>query len=160
MGRGWDAVAGEVMQIRDEARAVMAQERVRNGQSPLSSPGQVSDSLCTATGGSPAVGTPGVVPRAAATVAAAAIDLVDSDNDTSPPSEVCQLSEVVGDLFAKEYRSGEGVCHCVSQCLSMGKGIATHFKRKYGGVPELKAQHVEVGGVATLKRNGAWIYYL
>jgi O-acetyl-ADP-ribose deacetylase (regulator of RNase III) len=42
----------------------------------------------------------------------------------------------------------------------MGKGIATQFKRKYGGVVELKAQHVGVGGVATLERNGAWIYYL
>lgn len=45
----------------------------------------------------------------------------------------------------------------------MGKGIAVLFKTQFGGVEELKAQHIGVGGVAVLDRTqqeGRFIYYL
>jgi hypothetical protein len=42
----------------------------------------------------------------------------------------------------------------------MGKGIATAFKSKFGGVQELKNQHKQIGQVAILRRDGRFIYYL
>ena len=36
-----------------------------------------------------------------------------------------QLAEVVGDLFAPGYGVGDGICHCVSEDMHMGAGIAT-----------------------------------
>ena len=56
------------------------------------------------------------------------------------------LREVYGDLM----RADDSVCHCVSACLGMGKGIAVLFKQRFGRVDELKAQGVGVGGVAVL----------
>jgi hypothetical protein len=63
-----------------------------------------------------------------------------------------------GDLFSCEPHSA--LVHCVSVDLAMGKGIATLFKSKFGGVAELKAQKKQVGDVAVLKRDGRWVYYL
>lgn len=42
----------------------------------------------------------------------------------------------------------------------MGKGIATHFKTKYGGVQELTEQGKKPGDVAVLKRGQRYVYYL
>ena len=43
----------------------------------------------------------------------------------------------------------------------MGKGIALEFKRRFGGVSELLAQGVGIGGVATLQLGvGQFAYYL
>ncbi len=42
----------------------------------------------------------------------------------------------------------------------MGKGIATLFKKKYGGIDELKKQNIQIGSVGVLERNGRYIYYL
>lgn len=55
----------------------------------------------------------------------------------------CQLTftEVKGDLFSCPPRAS--LAHCVSEDMAMGKGIATLFKRKFGGVGELKAQGKE-----------------
>lgn len=69
------------------------------------------------------------------------------------------FDEKKGDLFQL---SGAGDClaHCVSTDLRMGKGIATIFKSRFGGINELRNQKVLVGGVAVLKREGRFIYYL
>lgn len=56
------------------------------------------------------------------------------------------LREVYGDLLS----SPDSICHCVSECLAMGAGIAVLFKQSFGRVEELKGQQVKVGGVATL----------
>ena len=59
--------------------------------------------------------------------------------------------------------SGDSLCHCVSECLKMGKGIAVLFKEKYGQVEYLKSQGVQTGGVAILDMTaseGRYIYYL
>lgn len=39
-----------------------------------------------------------------------------------------------GDLF----ESRDSLAHCVSECLAMGKGVATGFKELFGGVNDLK----------------------
>ena len=46
--------------------------------------------------------------------------------------------EVQGDLFTCP--PTDGLVHCVSRDLRMGKGIAVLFKKKFGGVEELKKQ--------------------
>ena len=65
---------------------------------------------------------------------------------------------IKGDLFTSP-RSAS-LCHCVSQCLEMSKGIAVFFKRKFGGVDTLRKQNVQVGGVGVLRRQNRYVYYL
>ena len=52
------------------------------------------------------------------------------------------FSEVKGDLFSSPDTSS--LAHCVSEDLAMGKGVAVLFKRKFGGVAELKAQGMQI----------------
>ena len=49
-----------------------------------------------------------------------------------------RFSEVRGDLFSCPDTAS--LAHCVSEDMHMGKGIAVLFKKKFGGVPELKSQ--------------------
>ncbi len=67
-----------------------------------------------------------------------------------------EWKEVQGDLFC----SSDSLCHCVSEDLNMGKGIAVAFKEKFKNVDELKKQQVKVGGVAMLQLENRFIYYL
>ena len=48
------------------------------------------------------------------------------------------FSEVRGDLFSCPATAS--LAHCVSEDMAMGKGIATVFKKRFGGVRELKEQ--------------------
>lgn len=48
------------------------------------------------------------------------------------------IRHVKGDLFSCP--DTESLAHCVSKDLRMGKGIATLFKSKFEGLPELKLQ--------------------
>jgi hypothetical protein len=66
------------------------------------------------------------------------------------------IVDLHGDLMA----APEALCHCVSACLAMGKGIAVLFKQRFGQVEALKAQGVGVGGVAVLAVESRFIYYL
>ena len=66
------------------------------------------------------------------------------------------LVEVYGDLMTAQ----DSLCHCVSECLAMGKGIAVLFKQQFGRVDELKRQQVRVGGVAVLAVESRFVYYL
>jgi len=50
------------------------------------------------------------------------------------------ITEVQGDLFT----SSDSLVHCVSRDLHMGKGIATEFKKQFGGVDELRQQGMHV----------------
>ena len=56
--------------------------------------------------------------------------------------------------------ASHSLCHCISTDIAMGKGIATAFKAKFGGVAELKAQKKAIGQVATLRKDDRYIYYL
>jgi len=70
------------------------------------------------------------------------------------------LEEKVGDLFVDADQSAS-LAHCVSQCLSMSKGIAVEFKKRFSKVVELKAQNKVVGDMAVLSiKDGRYIYYL
>ncbi|CAL1545470.1 unnamed protein product [Lymnaea stagnalis] len=52
------------------------------------------------------------------------------------------------------------LAHCVSEDLTMGKGIAVEFKKRFGKVEELKQQKAMVGQVAKLKVGDRHVYYL
>ncbi|KAM7352760.1 terminal ADP-ribose protein glycohydrolase 1 [Cochliomyia hominivorax] len=69
-----------------------------------------------------------------------------------------KLTEIEGDLFSapKEY----SLAHCVAADLGMGAGIAVVFKKVFGQLDTLRAQDVTTGGVAVLKDNERYIYYL
>ena len=69
-----------------------------------------------------------------------------------------QAYHVRGDLF--DVGTDWALCHCVSRDLQMSAGIAVAFKEKFGGLEELRKQHIEVGGVGVLRRDGRHIYYL
>ncbi|XP_072016064.1 ADP-ribose glycohydrolase OARD1-like [Amphiura filiformis] len=69
-----------------------------------------------------------------------------------------EFKEVKGDLF--KCPASHSLAHCISEDIRMGKGIATIFKKKFGGVEDLKKQGVKTGSVAVLKREGRFIYYL
>lgn len=70
-----------------------------------------------------------------------------------------QLKEIKGDVFT----SSHCLVHCVSQDLKMGKGIATLFKSRFGGLDLLTEQKKKVGDVAVLEfkeSNPRFVYYL
>jgi O-acetyl-ADP-ribose deacetylase (regulator of RNase III) len=64
-----------------------------------------------------------------------------------------------GDLFATPCHA---LAHCVSADFAMGRGIAVHFKERYGRVGELRAQGKEVGSVAYLydEPTARHVFYL
>lgn len=66
--------------------------------------------------------------------------------------------EIEGDLFSapKTY----SLAHCVAADLKMGAGIAVAFRDKFGQIDKLKEQGVTAGGVAILKDDERFIYYL
>jgi len=68
------------------------------------------------------------------------------------------VTEAKGDLLA--CHSSHSLAHCISADCRLGKGIAVQFKRKFGGVPELMAQHKKPGEVAVLRRGQRFIYNL
>jgi len=51
------------------------------------------------------------------------------------------LTEVVGDLFSAR----DSLAHCVSKDVNMGKGIAVHFKQRFGQVEALQRQDGSIG---------------
>lgn len=66
--------------------------------------------------------------------------------------------EIEGDLFSapKTY----SLAHCVAADLKMGAGIAVAFRDKFRQIDKLKEQGVKAGGVAILKDDERFIYYL
>uniref|UniRef100_A0A8C9U6U1 O-acyl-ADP-ribose deacylase 1 n=1 Tax=Scleropages formosus TaxID=113540 RepID=A0A8C9U6U1_SCLFO len=68
------------------------------------------------------------------------------------------LSCVKGDLFTCPPH--EALAHCISEDCRMGAGIAVEFKKRFGGVEELKAQKKRTGECAVLKRDSRVVYYL
>jgi len=66
--------------------------------------------------------------------------------------------EVIGDLFSSP--DDECLAHCVSADLVMGSGIAIYFRERFKGLQTLANQQQDKGGLAILKRNNRYIYYL
>lgn len=79
-------------------------------------------------------------------------------NTRNMSSSNFKLNEVEGDLFSAP--ANFSLAHCVAADLGMGAGIAVKFKQIYGQVDELRSQNVQSGGVAVLKNNERFIYYL
>ena len=52
------------------------------------------------------------------------------------------------------------IAHCVSKDLAMKKGLALQIKTRFGGIPDLKRQHAQVGQIAVLKHGTRWIIHL
>ncbi|XP_058458435.1 ADP-ribose glycohydrolase OARD1-like isoform X1 [Malaya genurostris] len=82
---------------------------------------------------------------------------------TSYLNKICKMSsecvsETEGDLFAAP--KDHSLAHCVAADLKMGGGIAVKFKQVFKQVEELKTQKAGVGGVAVLKDDQRFIYYL
>lgn len=66
--------------------------------------------------------------------------------------------EIKGNLFSCE--KDTSLAHCISADVHMGKGIATTFKKMFGGVDELRRQGGKPGDVSMLQRDERFIYYL
>jgi O-acetyl-ADP-ribose deacetylase (regulator of RNase III) len=67
-------------------------------------------------------------------------------------------TEVNGDLFTCDDQTA--LIHCVSRCFNMGAGIAVLFRKKFGNIKELLSQNIPIGGVAYLKTDHRYVYYL
>lgn len=68
------------------------------------------------------------------------------------------MTETYGDLFSANRNSS--LAHCVSRDFKMTQGIAYSFKKKFSGALELLSQNANVGGLAILRREARYIYYL
>lgn len=68
------------------------------------------------------------------------------------------IEELEGDLFGVEEKFS--LCHCVSEDLAMGKGIAVLFKEKFGGIKNLRDQKGTIGNGAFLKVSERYVFYL
>ncbi|XP_028265566.1 ADP-ribose glycohydrolase OARD1 [Parambassis ranga] len=69
-----------------------------------------------------------------------------------------RLNYVTGNLFSCP--EDEALAHCISEDIRMGAGIAVMFKKRFGGVPELKEQKKQTGQYAVLTRDDRFVYYL
>jgi O-acetyl-ADP-ribose deacetylase (regulator of RNase III) len=65
----------------------------------------------------------------------------------SAAAAAANITEVEGDLFTS---NSAALAHCVSECLTMGAGIAIPFKKFFGRVNLLKEQNKGPGQVAWL----------
>jgi len=79
-----------------------------------------------------------------------------------PPAENQIIKEIKGDLFQCPREAS--MAHCVSQCMTMGAGVALKFKSAFGHVKELLDQKTKIGGIAFLhitdEKINRHIYYL
>ena len=75
-------------------------------------------------------------------------------------SQEAALREVRRDLFSIDFEHEYSLCHCISEDLAMGKGIAVLFRDKFGRIDELKRQQRREGEVAFLSSGSCMIYYL
>uniref|UniRef100_A0A1A7Y1C5 O-acyl-ADP-ribose deacylase 1 n=1 Tax=Iconisemion striatum TaxID=60296 RepID=A0A1A7Y1C5_9TELE len=68
------------------------------------------------------------------------------------------LFYITGDLFSCP--PDEALAHCISEDCRMGAGIAVLFRKRFGGVSELKEQKKQPGQCAVLRQSQRFIYYL
>jgi O-acetyl-ADP-ribose deacetylase (regulator of RNase III) len=72
-----------------------------------------------------------------------------------------KITYIKGNLFD----SKKSLVHCVAKDLKMSRGIAVDFKRKFGGVEEMRKQNLLRGSCGVIKAHGAhdhdrWIFAL
>ncbi|KAM6977600.1 ADP-ribose glycohydrolase OARD1-like [Aplochiton taeniatus] len=81
-----------------------------------------------------------------------------STDKPQPAQDRRNLKHKTGDLFSSPVN--EALCHCVSEDLHMGAGIAVLFKKKFKRVEQLKQQMKVVGQCAVLESDKRFVYYL
>ncbi|XP_035596298.1 ADP-ribose glycohydrolase OARD1 isoform X1 [Oncorhynchus keta] len=86
------------------------------------------------------------------------VEPVRSIDKLKPAEGIWRLRHVKGDLFSGP--EDEALAHCISKDCHMGAGIAVMFKKKFGGVAELKEQKKVPGQCAVLKGHKRFVYYL
>lgn len=67
-------------------------------------------------------------------------------------------TEIRGDLFLAP--DGYALAHCVAQDLKMEKGIASVFRKKFGGIENLRSQDPKVGKALYLAGKTRPLFYL
>lgn len=85
-------------------------------------------------------------------------DFLKSERDYEGEISKAKIEEKTQDLF--ENTKDFSLAHCVSADMTMGKGIAKTFRRKFGGKLELLRQKQKPGGLAVLNRSDQFIFYL
>ena len=68
----------------------------------------------------------------------------------------CRIELIEGDLF--ETSGDVSLAHCVSQDLTLGKGIAQAFREKFNHINEMRDMNKQVGEVAYFKFNNRIIF--
>jgi hypothetical protein len=69
-----------------------------------------------------------------------------------------RYEEITGDLFSD--RSSDAIAHCVSECLTMNRGIALQFCNKFNNIDNLILQKKRVREIAVIKPEKQWLLYL
>jgi len=69
-----------------------------------------------------------------------------------------RYEEITGDLFSD--RSSDAIAHCVSECLTMNRGIALQFRNKFNNIDNLSLQKKRVREIAVIKPEKQWLLYL
>lgn len=69
-----------------------------------------------------------------------------------------RYQEITGDLFSDQ--SSDAIAHCVSECLTMNRGIALQFRKKFNNIDDLILQKKGVRGIAFIKTEKKWLLYL
>lgn len=69
-----------------------------------------------------------------------------------------RYEEITGDLFSD--MSSDAIAHCVSECLTMNRGIALQFRNKFNNVDNLILQKKRVREIAVIKPKKQWLLYL
>lgn len=69
-----------------------------------------------------------------------------------------RYEEITGDLFSD--RSSDAIAHCVSECLTMNRGIALQFRKKFNNIDNLTLQKKRVIEIAFIKTEKQWLLYL
>ncbi len=91
--------------------------------------------------------------------AAGTEERVEAVGAAAKKAAVAGVTIVLGDLFDAKTNLG----HCISADAKLGKGIATHFRSKFGGdafINRIKEQNKSVGQVAAVLAGDRYIYNL
>jgi hypothetical protein len=69
-----------------------------------------------------------------------------------------KYEEIIGDLFSD--RSSDAIAHCVSECLTMNRGITLQFRNKINNIDNLILQKKRVRDIAVIKSEKQWLLCL
>lgn len=86
------------------------------------------------------------------------LDVRENRGDQNERPEKSCVKEIVGDLFTAP--DDVSLAHCVGADLRMGSGIAVRFRYKFQSVGKLFDQDVGPGGVAHIRDNKRFVFYL